>query len=226
MLQFLDIATVSLVCKYWYDICHCEYVEGREAPETDYISVPLLLSLPSLPAHTSLTYDLSSAHNSMPTEIVVPSAAKSEEVSTPKQKQSKVEELPISELKEEVVAEVISSLSDDNHIGRSGAALKKQSEIEKYLEEVERKGNSKGSMEEEDDHAMMRKNLLAIQQMENEKTGVKEKIFQWKRHFEKKYRRPPSDEEKVRNIPGLFQRYSIVRTLSPSVLFLSYLSLS
>jgi hypothetical protein len=244
VLQFLDIATVGLVCKYWYDICHCEYVEGREAPDTDYVSVPLLSSLPSLPAQTRLTYDLSSTHHSMPTEIVVPSAAtatagaaaKSEETSPPKQTRSKVEELPSAEVKEEPgAAENISSLSDDNHIGRSGAVLKKQSEIEKYLEEVEQKANGDGEQgqqqeeEGEGSKETMRRNLLAIQQMESEKTEVKEKIFQWKRHFEKKYRRPPSDEEKVRNIPGLFQRYSIVSPPTHTPLFLlvpfSHLSL-
>jgi hypothetical protein len=46
--------------------------------------------------------------------------------------------------------------------------------------------------------------------MELERSEVKKKIFSWKRQFEKRYKRPPSDEEKLRNIPELFQRFSYV----------------
>lgn len=193
-----------MVCKYWYDICHCEYVEGREAPDTDYVPIPSLSSLPTLPPPTQLTYDLTSTHHSMPTEIVLPLKSKAEELPSPKK--SEIEEPKVA-LK---VEENISSLSDDNHIARSSALTKKQSEIEKYLEGVELKGSDE-IREENASNEEIRKIFAALQQMESEKNEVKEKIFQWKRHFEKKYRRPASDEEKVRNIPGLFQRYSIVR---------------
>lgn len=46
--------------------------------------------------------------------------------------------------------------------------------------------------------------------MEVERSEVKKKITMWKRQFEKRYKRPPSDEEKLRNIPELFQRFSYV----------------
>jgi hypothetical protein len=227
VLQFLDLPTVSVVCKYWHDICHCEYVEGREAPNSDYLPVPMLSVLPALPALPQLTYDLSSTHHSMPVEIIVPapgpgpgpSSAKGETQSpcSPVEGQGAV----AMNLKEEA----LSSLSDDNHIGRSSVVLKRQSEIEKFLAELplpQPQTPSGGEPEAKQiDHTIaseqeleeVKVRLLAVQQMETEKLETKEKIFHWKRHFEKKYRRAPSDEEKVRNIPGLFQRYSIVSPL-------------
>lgn len=52
-----------------------------------------------------------------------------------------------------------------------------------------------------------------MKEMEAERNAVKSKIATWKKHFEKRYKRPPSDEEKLRNIPELFQRFSYVSTL-------------
>jgi hypothetical protein len=242
VLQFLDIATVSLVCKYWHDICHCEYVEGREAPNSDYLPVPMLSVLPALPAHPQLAYDPSSTHHAMPAEIVVPVPGPSTGLSSGKgEMQSPLSPLAqqgavVTHLKEEV----LSSLSDDNHIGRSCTVLKRQGEIERYLEAIEQRVPSQsqspngGESEVKQTDAMaagaereeMKRRLLSVQQMESEKSEVKEKIFQWKRHFEKKYRRAPSDEEKVRNIPGLFQRYSIVSASLPRPPFPSLTRLS
>ena len=236
MLQYLEIATVKLVCKYWYDICTCEFVEGREAPETDYLPIPSLYTLPTLPSHRDLVYSFRpSGHDSLPQEIIISSSTRNKSTikQEDKQKDGKqngeenngiitkegdnVGDGGVVELKDN---EEISSLSDDNHIGKSSVVMKKRSEIEKYLEEIlsrrnksevneEMKGNVKRNENEE--NIINGMNLLHL--IEKEKLEVKGKIIQWKKHFEKKYHRQPSDEEKVKNIPGLFQKYSVVRYL-------------
>jgi hypothetical protein len=216
VLQYLDISVVRLVCKYWNDICTCEYVEGREAPRSDYAPIPNLLTIPSLPSYShhldGRLHPISSVtHQPVPAEIIVPSPSKV--------RNSERGEKAKEEEKDRAALDEISSLSDDNHIGRSCVVMKKRSEIEKYLEEIQQAlpqdqkeiGEENGTTEENVTvEEEVKKGLDGIHLMEKEKREVKEKIAQWKRHFEKKYHRQPSDEEKIRNIPGLFQKYSIV----------------
>merc|ERR1712000_246785 len=56
--------------------------------------------------------------------------------------------------------------------------------------------------------------LDSLKDMEAEKSDIRRKISTWKKQFEMRYGRPPSDEEKIRNIPELFQRYSMINRIS------------
>ena len=59
--------------------------------------------------------------------------------------------------------------------------------------------------------SFVKESIENMKTMEAERNDIKKKIAGWKRQFEKRYKRPPSDEEKLRNIPELFQRFSYVR---------------
>lgn len=96
--------------------------------------------------------------------------------------------------------------------------MKKRSELEQYFEEVLSKKNENELNDENEENIYNGMNFL--HQLEKEKLEVKGKIAQWKRHFEKKYGRQPSDEEKVKNIPALFQKYSMVNYFFNFIVFL------
>lgn len=224
ILQYLDLSIVKLVCKYWYDICTCEYVEGRDAPISDYIHVKSLDKLPKIPSSSTYSnYDLyslrTSGHHTLPQEIIItssPSRNYNEEKqngnhfnnSNNEENNENINENKQNKL---ILHEIqnISSLSDDNHIGKSITILKKKSEIEKYFDDLNRNNRNNNNNNEEEE--ILSNGINLLHKIEKDKLEIKNKITQWKKHFEKKYNRQPSDEEKVKNIPGLFKQYSIVR---------------
>jgi hypothetical protein len=49
--------------------------------------------------------------------------------------------------------------------------------------------------------------------LQGEKAEIKARIDQWKINFERRHRRPPSDQEKLTNISSFFQKFSKVTHL-------------
>mmetsp|Transcript_9341 Transcript_9341/g.14086 ORF Transcript_9341/g.14086 Transcript_9341/m.14086 type:complete len:438 (+) Transcript_9341:199-1512(+) len=190
VLSYLDRETVACVCKLWRDVLHCDDVQDQHYVASDY-------------APTTLLQTTVERAESKEKKKKVPRSNSSETKAAP-------DKTPAEIVLDTSAVEVLSSLSEDKPHSSNNGEIVKTTESEKTTA-VLRSPTSRPYRSEVIHY--VKGSLDSMKDMEAEKNDIKRKISSWKHQFEKRYGRPPSDEEKIKNIPELFQRFSMINRI-------------
>lgn len=203
ILQFLDPAETSLVCKYWCQLT-AYIIEREENPTLTDDDFEILFDYEPAKSLTHMREALSTdevrsekpenVHNG---SVGTDALSHSEGVTTVTggpvsiHGTSSYSEGDDDNSFEPSIMDILNSLSE-NHDNGKLSSLKKM-KVSDYPDDIKN---------------YMRTVLSSISRMEDEKFEIKTRIDQWKLKFERRYHRPPSDQEKMTNISSYFQKYS------------------